>query len=159
MTEIISGVGMFTGVVLALVVLILVARSKLVASGDVQILINDDQSKALSVPAGSKLLNVLADNGVFVSSACGGGGTCAQCKVDVYAGGGAILPAEPGPLNCVRYVMPMRASSSCVPLSSDSTRDQRGVVEATVHDSTPRNTAKENAPPITKGRTFPPLLP
>ena len=59
MTEIISGVGMFTGVVLALVVLILVARSKLVASGDVQILINDDQSKALSVPAGSKLLNVL----------------------------------------------------------------------------------------------------
>ena len=99
MTEIISGVGMFTGVVLALVVLILVARSKLVASGDVQILINDDQSKALSVPAGSKLLNVLADNGVFVSSACGGGGTCAQCKVHVYEGGGDILPTETGHIN------------------------------------------------------------
>ena len=99
MTEIISGVGMFTGVVLALVVLILLARSKLVASGDVQILINDDQSKALSVPAGSKLLNVLADNGVFVSSACGGGGTCAQCKVHVYEGGGDILPTETGHIN------------------------------------------------------------
>jgi Na+-transporting NADH:ubiquinone oxidoreductase subunit F len=99
MTEIISGVGMFTGVVLALVVLILVARSKLVASGDVQILINDDQSKALSVPAGSKLLNVLADTGVCGSSACGGGGTCAQCKVHVYEGGGDILPTETGHIN------------------------------------------------------------
>lgn len=99
MTEIISGVGMFTGVVLALVVLILVARSKLVASGDVRILINDDQNKALSVPAGGKLLNVLADNGVFVSSACGGGGTCAQCKVHIHEGGGDILPTETGHIN------------------------------------------------------------
>ena len=78
MTEVISGVGMFTGVVLALVTIILVARSRLVPSGNVRILINDDESKALSVPAGGKLLNVLADNKVFVSSACGGGGTCAQ---------------------------------------------------------------------------------
>ena len=94
MTEIISGVGMFTGVVLALVAVILVARSRLVPSGDVQILINDDESKALSVPAGGKLLNVLADNKVFVSSACGGGGTCAQCKVHIYEGGGDILQTE-----------------------------------------------------------------
>ncbi len=94
MTEIISGVGMFTGVVLALVALILVARSRLVPSGDVRILINDDESKALAVPAGGKLLNVLADNKVFVSSACGGGGTCAQCKVHIYEGGGDILQTE-----------------------------------------------------------------
>ena len=79
-TEIVSGVGMFILIVLALVALILVARSKLVASGDVNILINGDESKAIAVPAGAKLLNVLADNKIFVSSACGGGGTCAQCK-------------------------------------------------------------------------------
>jgi Na+-transporting NADH:ubiquinone oxidoreductase subunit F len=99
MTEIISGVGMFTGVVLALVAIILMARSKLVASGNVRILINNDESKALSVPAGGKLLNVLADNKVFVSSACGGGGTCAQCKVHVHEGGGDILPTETGHIN------------------------------------------------------------
>ena len=96
MTEVISGVGMFTGVVLALVAVILVARSRLVPSGNVRILINDDESKALSVPAGGKLLNVLADNRVFVSSACGGGGTCAQCKVNIYEGGGDILQTETG---------------------------------------------------------------
>ena len=70
MIEIVSGVGMFVVIVLALVALILVARSKLVASGDVRILINGDESKAISVPAGGKLLNVLADNKIFVSSAC-----------------------------------------------------------------------------------------
>ena len=96
MTEVISGVGMFTGVVLALVAVILVARSRLVPSGNVRILINDDESKALSVPAGGKLLNVLADNRVFVSSACGGGGTCAQCKGHIYEGGGDILQTETG---------------------------------------------------------------
>ena len=99
MNEIISGVGMFTGIVLALVAIILVARSKLVASGNVRILINNDESKAISVPAGGKLLNVLADNKVFVSSACGGGGTCAQCKVHVHEGGGDILPTETGHIN------------------------------------------------------------
>ena len=93
-TEIVSGVGMFILIVLALVALILVARSKLVASGDVNILINGDESKAIAVPAGAKLLNVLADNIIFVSSACGGGGTCAQCKVHVHEGGGDILPTE-----------------------------------------------------------------
>ena len=99
MTEVISGVGMFTGVVLALVAIILVARSRLVPSGNVRILINDDESKALSVPAGGKLLNVLADNKVFVSSACGGGGTCAQCKVNIYEGGGDILQTETSHIN------------------------------------------------------------
>jgi Na+-transporting NADH:ubiquinone oxidoreductase subunit F len=99
MTEIISGVVMFTGVVLALVALILAARSKLVASGNVRILINDDESKVISVPAGGKLLNVLADNKIFVSSACGGGGTCAQCKVYIYEGGGDILATETEHIN------------------------------------------------------------
>jgi len=67
MIEIVSGVGMFIAIVLALVAIILAARSKLVASGNVRILINGDESKALSVPAGGKLLNILADNKIFVS--------------------------------------------------------------------------------------------
>jgi Na+-transporting NADH:ubiquinone oxidoreductase subunit F len=92
MFEIILGVAMFTVIVLALVALILIARSKLVASGDVKILVNEQ--KTLTVPAGGKLLGALADAGIFVSSACGGGGTCAQCKVKIHAGGGDILPTE-----------------------------------------------------------------
>lgn len=94
MQEVFLGVGMFTAIVLALVGVIVFARSKLVASGDIQIQINDDDSKTLTVPAGGKLLNVLADNKIFVSSACGGGGTCAQCKVKVLDGGGEILSTE-----------------------------------------------------------------
>ncbi len=89
---IVYGVVMFTAVVLALVLLILFAKSQLVASGDVAITINDQ--KTIHVPAGGKLLGALADEGIFVSSACGGGGTCAQCEVKVLEGGGDILPTE-----------------------------------------------------------------
>ena len=67
-------------------------KAKLVAEGDVEILINHE--KKIHVPVGSKLLQALADNGLFVSSACGGGGTCGQCKVVVRSGGGEILPTE-----------------------------------------------------------------
>ncbi|HID23713.1 MAG TPA: NADH:ubiquinone reductase (Na(+)-transporting) subunit F, partial [Planctomycetaceae bacterium] len=90
--EIILGVVMFTGVVLALVVLILIAKWQLVASGDVNIVINDQ--KTLTVPAGGKLLTVLASNEIFIPSACGGSGTCGQCKVTVLEGAGDILPTE-----------------------------------------------------------------
>ena len=83
---------MFTVIVLALVGIILVAKSKLVASGPVKIMINGQ--KELTVQAGGKLLSSLADNNIFVSSACGGGGTCAQCEVKVLRGGGDILPTE-----------------------------------------------------------------
>ena len=93
---IISGVVMFTVVVMALVVIILVARSRLVNSGNVTIEINGDPERSLSVPAGGKLLQTLAEGGIFLSSACGGGGTCAQCKCHVLDGGGSILPTEEG---------------------------------------------------------------
>jgi Na+-transporting NADH:ubiquinone oxidoreductase subunit F len=96
-TEILLGVGMFTFVVLALVVIILVAQSKLVSSGDVQILINDE--KTITVPAGGKLLQTLAANNVFLASACGGGGSCAQCRCIVNDGGGSILPTEEAHFN------------------------------------------------------------
>lgn len=90
--EILLGVTFFTAIVLILVALILLAKRYLVPSGNVSILINDQ--KRISVPAGGKLLGALASNGIFVSSACGGGGTCAQCKVWVHEGGGDILPTE-----------------------------------------------------------------
>ena len=76
MLEVILGVVMFTVVVLALVLLILAAKARLVASGDVSISINDQ--KTVTVPAGGKLLGALSDAGILVSSACGGGGTCAH---------------------------------------------------------------------------------
>ncbi|MFA6053653.1 MAG: NADH:ubiquinone reductase (Na(+)-transporting) subunit F [Methylobacter sp.] len=92
MLEIALGIIIFTAFVIALVFVIIGAKSKLVAAGDVEILINEE--KKIHVPAGSKLLTALADNGLFVSSACGGGGTCGQCKVKVHSGGGEILPTE-----------------------------------------------------------------
>ncbi len=92
--EIILGVVMFTVILLALVAVILFAKSKLVTAGDVTISINGDPAKAVTSPAGGKLLGVLAGNGIFVSSACGGGGSCGQCKVRVKSGGGDILPTE-----------------------------------------------------------------
>ncbi len=90
--EIILGVGMFTVIVLALVLIILSARAKLVSSGDVTIVINGE--KTLTVPAGGKLLQTLAAADVFLPSACGGGGTCLQCNCVITEGGGSLLPTE-----------------------------------------------------------------
>ncbi|TGD73595.1 NADH:ubiquinone reductase (Na(+)-transporting) subunit F [Mangrovimicrobium sediminis] len=89
---IVFGVVMFTAIVLALVAIILVARSSLVSSGDVNIEINGE--KTITVPAGGKLLQTLSEANIFLASACGGGGTCAQCKCKVFEGGGSMLPTE-----------------------------------------------------------------
>ncbi|WP_325893622.1 NADH:ubiquinone reductase (Na(+)-transporting) subunit F [Grimontia sp. NTOU-MAR1] len=92
--DIILGVVMFTLIVLALVLVILFAKSKLVPSGDITIAVNGDPSLAITTQPGGKLLSALAGAGVFVSSACGGGGSCGQCRVKVKSGGGDILPTE-----------------------------------------------------------------
>ncbi|CNI59840.1 Na(+)-translocating NADH-quinone reductase subunit F [Yersinia intermedia] len=92
--EIILGVVMFTLIVLALTVMILFAKSKLVNTGDITIDVNDDADKSFTAPAGDKLLNMLSSQGIFVSSACGGGGSCGQCRVTIKEGGGDILPTE-----------------------------------------------------------------
>lgn len=92
--EMLLGVGMFIVIVLALVFIIMFAKSKLVPSGDVTIMINDDPEKAITTQPGGKLLGALAEAGIFVSSACGGGGSCGQCRVDIKEGGGEILPTE-----------------------------------------------------------------
>lgn len=92
--EIVLGVVMFTVIVLSLVAVILAARAKLVSTGDVAIEVNDDPNHKISTPAGGKLLQTLASEGIFLSSACGGGGSCAQCKCKVFEGGGSMLPTE-----------------------------------------------------------------
>ncbi len=97
MLEIALGVFMFTFIILLLVLLILFARSKLVASGNVNVLINEE--KTIHVPAGQKLLNALAQTNLFLASACGGQGTCGQCRVRITQGGGEILPTETSIIN------------------------------------------------------------
>jgi Na+-transporting NADH:ubiquinone oxidoreductase subunit F len=97
MLTIILGVVMFTGIVLALVGVILAARSRLVATGSVDILVNEERT--INANVGSKLLGALADAKLFVASACGGGGTCGQCRVKVLDGGGVILPTETSVIN------------------------------------------------------------
>jgi Na+-transporting NADH:ubiquinone oxidoreductase subunit F len=88
------GITLFTLIVLSLVTIIIYARSKFVSSGEVSIKINGE--KNIKVPAGGKLLQALAAEKLFVPSACGGSGTCAQCKVKIHSGGGSILPTEEG---------------------------------------------------------------
>jgi len=90
--EIILSVLLFTGILLLMTVLILWVRARLVPKGDVTINVNDERD--LQVAVGSKLLTTLADNQLYVPSACGGGGTCGQCRIIVSAGGGSLLPTE-----------------------------------------------------------------
>ncbi len=96
MSEILLGVAMFTGVILLLVGILLGAKRRLVAAGDVSIVINDDPAKALRVHAGDTLLGTLAGQKIFIPSACGGKGACGVCEVVVKEGGGALLPTETG---------------------------------------------------------------
>ncbi len=97
MLEILLGVVLFSVILLALVFIILGAKSMLVASGSVDVLINGE--KTIQTPVGSKLLGALAESDLFVASACGGGGTCGQCRVQVLEGGGSILPTETSLIN------------------------------------------------------------
>lgn len=94
--EMAIGIGMFTLVVCLLVIVILIAKKKLVTSGEVTIGINDDAERSIKVAAGDKLLGALASQSIFIPSACGGGGTCGQCRVKIKSGGGDILPTEMG---------------------------------------------------------------
>ena len=93
MTPILMGTAMFTMVIMALVGILLWARAKLVPSGHVRIVINEDAAKALKVAPGGTLLSTLAEQSLLIPSACGGKGTCGLCKVTVL-GGGELLPVE-----------------------------------------------------------------
>ena len=91
-TTIVLTIAFFLAVILLLVGLLLFAKAKLSPSGDVSIVINGERT--LQVGGGSTLLTTLGNNGVFLPSACGGGGTCVQCRCQVDSGGGSILPTE-----------------------------------------------------------------
>ncbi|MEZ4722679.1 MAG: NADH:ubiquinone reductase (Na(+)-transporting) subunit F [Flavobacteriales bacterium] len=91
-TTVIVSIVVFLVFVLLLVSIILFAKAKLSPSGKVKVTINHD--KVLEVDAGGTILSTLGNNGIFLPSACGGGGTCIQCKCQVLSGGGSILPTE-----------------------------------------------------------------
>jgi Na+-transporting NADH:ubiquinone oxidoreductase subunit F len=88
--QIVLAVAVFTGIVVSLSALILAARSKLVETGSVHMLVNGD--KDFEVSAGAKLLVALANTGLYLPAGCGGKGTCGQCRVKVLDGGGPLLP-------------------------------------------------------------------
>ena len=94
-----SGIIIFTGVILLLVLLLNFAQAKLLPQGDVTLHINDDPENDIIATPGSTLLTALATKNVFLPSACGGGGTCAMCKCQILEGGGEILPTETGYIN------------------------------------------------------------
>lgn len=97
MNEIYFGVGCFVIIQFILVTLIIAAKKTLLPDGEITIEINND--KQFDVLPGGKLLTTLADQGVILSSACGGGGSCGQCRCIVKDGGGSILPTERGQIN------------------------------------------------------------
>lgn len=94
MTEIVFGVSIFLFIQFMLVLLIVLTKKTLLPGGDIKILVNE--TKSLITEPGGKLLTSLAGQGIFLSSACGGGGSCAQCRCIVTEGGGALLPTEEG---------------------------------------------------------------
>jgi len=97
MTEIYFGILCFLAIQMVLVTFIVVAKKTLLPEGDIEIQVNND--KKFSTKPGGKLLTTLAGEGIILSSACGGGGSCGQCKCIVKEGGGSILPTEKGHIN------------------------------------------------------------
>ena len=89
-----SSILVFSVIILVLVTMLGFAEKKLLPQGDARILINGDEEKSPTVKPGGSLLSSLASQNVFIPSACGGGGTCSQCKCQVISGGGDILPTE-----------------------------------------------------------------
>jgi Na+-transporting NADH:ubiquinone oxidoreductase subunit F len=89
-------IAVFTGVILVLVLIINFAESKLLPQGEMTITVNDEEDKKFKVRPGGTLLSALANETIYLPSACGGGGTCAMCKCQVLDGGGGILPTETG---------------------------------------------------------------
>lgn len=94
----ILAVGIFTAIIMGLVVCVLIAGSKLTKQGNVTITVNDDPDHSISTAATGTLLSALASQNVLIPSACGGGGTCAMCRVKVLSGAGEATPVEDGHL-------------------------------------------------------------
>ncbi len=99
MQTVLLGMLMFSLIVLTLAILLMIAKAKLVTSGNVKIIVNDDPNKAITAPVGGTLLETLANQKIFIPSACGGKGSCGVCKVVVQEGGGSLLPTEQTHIN------------------------------------------------------------
>ena len=108
---ILSSIGVFLAIIILLVIVLLVAKKYLSPSGNVTITINDKDTH--SVPQGSSLLSTLADSGVYLASACGGKGSCGQCKCQVVEGGGEILDSEKGQFTRKQIKDHWRLSCQC----------------------------------------------
>ena len=93
-TTILATIAAFMIVILLLTALLLYAKAKLIPQGDLNLVVNGDQEKPMIIAPGGTLLTALGDKGVYLPSACGGGGTCSLCKCQVLSGGGDILPTE-----------------------------------------------------------------
>ena len=107
MNDILIGVAVFSSVILLLVIVLNVVGNVLLPQGEVTIIINDDPDKSINVDTGGTVLAALGDQNVYLPSACGGQGTCAQCKCQVIEGGGDILPTETAYINsCLLYTSP-----------------------------------------------------
>lgn len=89
-----ASIGAFLTVILILVGLLIYAKEKLIPSGDIKLIINDDEENPMIVQPGQTLLSALSEKNIFLPSACGGGGTCAMCRCQVTEGGGDVLPTE-----------------------------------------------------------------
>ena len=116
MTEIYYGVACFLAIQLLLVTVIVLAKKTLLPSGDITIRINEE--KEFQAKPGGKLLTTLSEEGIILSSACGGGGSCGQCRCIVKEGGGSILPTEKGKINNREAKQGMRLSCQ-VPVKRD----------------------------------------
>ncbi len=90
---VLMSIAVFVLVLILLVVLLLYARQKLMPRGDVTLRVND---REMIVSPGSSLLSTMSANGIYLPSACGGGGTCGLCRCQITEGGGSILPTETG---------------------------------------------------------------
>ena len=99
MNDILIGLAVFSSVILLLVIVLNVVGNVLLHQGEVTIIINDDPDKSINVDTGGTVLAALGDQNVYLPSACGGQGTCAQCKCQVIEGGGDILPTETAYIN------------------------------------------------------------
>ena len=98
MSTVLASIIVTTAVTLILVVLLLIVKSAITPKGSIKLDINDGK-KVLDVKPGGTLMGTLADNGIFLPSACGGKANCGQCKIQVVEGGGEILPTEVGFFN------------------------------------------------------------
>lgn len=107
--SILTGVAVFTGVILVLTIGLILASKKLMPGGTVKIDINEGD-RVLETAPGSSLLTTLSDHKIFLPSACGGGGTCAMCKCVVKEGGGSLLPTEAGQVSKKEAMEGMRLS-------------------------------------------------